>query len=60
MENKNKEIKTEKYPEEFYFDNCPICRGMKKAYESGRSLSLTETKKLFEKTSKAKINKIKN
>ncbi len=49
MGKKNKEIKTDKYPDEFYFDDCPICRGMKKAYESGKDLSLKETKKLFDK-----------
>ncbi|MEK7663861.1 MAG: hypothetical protein AAB340_00200 [Patescibacteria group bacterium] len=34
---------------EFYFDDCIICQGMKKAEESGRSLNVDELKKLFKK-----------
>ena len=52
MRNKNKGIKTDEYPDEFYFDDCPICRGMKKAYESGKGLSLIQTKRLFDRAKK--------
>ncbi|HCC59907.1 MAG: hypothetical protein A2402_00760 [Candidatus Staskawiczbacteria bacterium RIFOXYC1_FULL_37_43] len=56
MTKKNKEIKTDKYPDEFYFDDCPICQGMKKAYESGKGLALEETKKLFDKAKEKNKN----
>jgi len=49
MKKKNKETKVHKYPNEFYFDDYPICQEMKKAYESGKGLSSAEAKRLFEK-----------
>lgn len=30
-----------------FFDDCPICQGMKKAKEEGRELSLEELQQLF-------------
>lgn len=54
MKKKNKKIKTDKYPDEFYFDDCPICQEMKKAYESGKGLTLEDTKKLFDRANKKK------
>lgn len=30
-----------------YFDDCPICRAMKKAEEEGRNLSLAELRAAF-------------
>lgn len=32
-----------------YYDDCPICRAMKKAEEEGRSLSEAELKEAFAK-----------
>ena len=34
---------------DFFFDDCPICRAMKKAEEEGRQLSESELHKAFEK-----------
>ena len=47
-ENK-KEVRTDKYPDEFYFDDCPICRAMKAAKKEGRELALPELQELFKK-----------
>lgn len=35
--------------EEFFFDNCAICQGMKKAEQQGINLSVEELKELFKK-----------
>lgn len=35
-----------------YFDDCPVCRAMKEAEESGRSLSEEELKQLFKEAEK--------
>ena len=37
-----------------YFDDCPICRAMKKAEKEDRSLSEEEVKIAFEKAKKVK------
>jgi len=48
----------EQYPEikdddeEFYFDDCAICQGMRQAEKEGKTLSLEELKSLFEKQNK--------
>lgn len=34
-------------PNDFYFDDCPICRATKRAEEEGRGLSLNELKSGF-------------
>lgn len=39
---------------EFYFDDCIICRGMKKAEERGKDLNLDELRVLFKKANKKK------
>ena len=53
MPTKNKvrgaEKKTNYKKNEFYFDDCVICRAMAKADEEGRSMTLEETKELFRK-----------
>jgi hypothetical protein len=38
---------------EFYFDDCPICRVMKKAENEGKDITYDELKKAF-KEAKAK------
>lgn len=35
--------------EDFFFDDCIICQGMKKAQKEGKSLNETELRDLFEK-----------
>ena len=47
-----KEIKADKYPDEFYFDDCPICKAMRAADERGRALSSEELKRAFKKANK--------
>ncbi|OGG11814.1 hypothetical protein A2Z00_03750 [Candidatus Gottesmanbacteria bacterium RBG_13_45_10] len=37
---------------DFYFDDCAICRGMKKAEEQGKNLNTEELKALFNKQNK--------
>lgn len=39
-----------------YYDDCPICRAMKKAEEEGRSLSSSEIEKAFEEANKKNSN----
>ena len=41
------EKKRNKYYDNFFFDDCPICQAMKKAEEQGKSLSLPELRKAF-------------
>ena len=41
---------------EFYFDDCAICQGMKKAEDEGKELNLNQLKSLFKKAGK-KTNK---
>lgn len=38
--------------DDFLFDDCPICQAMKKADKQGRSLSLEELTKAFNKAKK--------
>lgn len=35
--------------DDFYFDDCAICRGMKETEEQGKNLSLEELRALFKK-----------
>jgi hypothetical protein len=37
---------------EFYFDDCPICRAVKKAEDENRDLTYDELKKAFDKAKK--------
>jgi len=41
---------------DFYYDDCPICQGMKKAKEEGKKLSEEELIKLFEEVNKKNSN----
>lgn len=41
-------VKDPKFADVEFFDDCPICQGLKKAKEEGRELSAEELKKLFE------------
>lgn len=36
----------------FYFDNCPICRAVKKAEGGGKDLSFSKLRKAFGKSHK--------
>lgn len=40
--------------DDFYFDDWPICRAMKKAEEKGRQLSSEELKKAFDEAERQK------
>lgn len=40
------------YPDEFYFDDCEICKVMKVAHEQGREMSSGELHTVFEKQNK--------
>ena len=40
-------IKDPAFTDMEFFDDCPICQGLKKAKEEGRELSLEELKELF-------------
>lgn len=46
------ELEEESGEEEFCFDDCVICQGMKKAEENGKNLTPEELKMLFEKQNK--------
>jgi len=41
----------------FYFDDCPICRAMKKAEEIGRNLTEQELRKGFRKAGEKDLSK---
>lgn len=41
--------KSDQYPDEFYFDDCLICRAMKDSYESGKEMSTEELREIFKK-----------
>lgn len=50
---KTKTKKQIKFSEtEFYFDDCEICRAMKKAEDEGGELSLPELKEVFARANK--------
>ena len=49
-------MKDPKFADTEFFDDCPICRGLKKAKEEGRELSLNELQKLFEEANKKNSN----
>ena len=44
----------------FYFDDCEICRAMKKADENGQDLSLTELREVFAKANEKQSLKSKS
>lgn len=44
----------------FYFDDCVVCRAMKTADENGRDLSLTELRGVFAKANKKKNSETKS
>jgi len=45
-------VKDPKFADTEFFDDCPICRELKKAKENGRELSEAELRKLFEEANK--------
>lgn len=49
---KSKTKKTNHSKAEFYFDDCPICRAMKKAEIKGENLSMDELKQAFDEAKK--------
>lgn len=46
---KSKRARKKVRRDDFYFDDCAICRGMKEAEEQGKNLSLEELQALFKK-----------
>lgn len=51
---KQKEIRIDKCPDEFYFDDCPICRAMRAVDERGVLLSTQELKRVFKEANTKK------
>lgn len=49
-------VKDPKFADTEFFDDCPICQGLKKAKEEGRTLSEEELRKLFEEANKKNSN----
>lgn len=49
-------VKDPKFADIEFFDDCPICQGMKKAKEEGRELSKDELMRLFEEANKKNSN----
>ncbi len=53
MATKTKKLKSsKKAPNEFLFDDCPICQAMKKAQERGFDLSYEELQAAFSEANK--------
>ena len=42
-------VKDPAFADTEFFDDCPVCQGLKKAKEEGRELSPEELRELFEK-----------
>lgn len=49
-------VKDPNFADTEFFDDCPICQGLKKAKEEGRELSEEELRKLFEEANKKNSN----